>query len=68
LEQTIGRAAEHPHVCNIVFVDADGKVTSSLILEPGKPNRWTEGASDTAGDKHEQAQDNESNQQPNSQA
>jgi hypothetical protein len=47
LEQTIGRAAEYPHVCNIVFVDSEGKVTSSLILEPGKPNRWTEGSTDS---------------------
>ena len=48
LEQTIGRAAEQAAtmVRRIVFVDSDGKVASSLILEPSNPNRWTEGSTD----------------------
>jgi hypothetical protein len=48
LEETIGRAAEQTTASahTLVFIDRDGSVASSLILEPGKPNRWIEGAKD----------------------
>jgi len=67
LEQ-IKSCAEEAHVCHIVFVDRHGKVSSSLILEPGKPDRWTEGPSDAAEDLHGSRHNDENYQQPDSQA